>query len=41
MPDALQAALASYHSLELVTRDTRDFPPDRHPFVFLPYVLPS
>lgn len=41
MPDALQAALASYHSLELVTRNTRDFPPGRHPFVFLPYVLPG
>jgi len=41
MPDALQAALASYHSLELVTRNTRDFPPDRYPFVVLPYVLPG
>ena len=41
MPDALQAALARYHSLELVTRNTRDFPPDRHPFVVLPYVLPG
>jgi predicted nucleic acid-binding protein len=41
MPDALQAALASYHSLSLVTRNTRDFPPDRHSFVVLPYVLPS
>lgn len=41
MPDALQAALASYHSLGLVTRNTRDFPPDRHSFVILPYVLPA
>lgn len=41
MPDALQAALAHYHSLELVTRNTRDFPPDRHPFVVVPYVLPG
>jgi predicted nucleic acid-binding protein len=39
MPDALQAALASYHSLALVTRNTRDFPPDRHAFVVVPYVL--
>jgi hypothetical protein len=41
MPDALQAALARYHSLELVTRNTRDFPPDRHGFVVVPYVLPG
>jgi predicted nucleic acid-binding protein len=41
MPDALQAALAHYHSLELVTRNTRDFPPDRHTFVVVPYVLPG
>lgn len=41
MPDALQAALAQYHSLELVTRNTRDFPPDRYPFVRVPYVLPA
>ena len=39
MPDAFQAALASYHSLTLVTRNTRDFPPDRHAFVVVPYVL--
>lgn len=41
MPDALQAALASYHSLTLVTRNSRDFPPDRHGFVLVPYVLPA
>ena len=41
MPDALQAALAQYHSLELVTRNRRDFPPDRHRFVKVPYVLPK
>lgn len=39
MPDALQAALASYHSLRLATRNTRDFPPERHPFVVVPYTL--
>lgn len=39
MPDALQAALAQYHGLSLVTRNTRDFSPDRHPFVVVPYVL--
>lgn len=39
MPDALQAALAQYLGLSLATRNTRDFPPDRHPFVVVPYVL--
>lgn len=39
MPDALQAALAHYHGLTLVTRNTKDFPPERHPFVQVPYVL--
>ncbi|HET9226157.1 MAG TPA: PIN domain-containing protein [Thermoanaerobaculia bacterium] len=37
MPDALQAALAQYHGLTLATRNTRDFPPDRHRFVVVPY----
>ncbi|HEX2642536.1 MAG TPA: PIN domain-containing protein [Thermoanaerobaculia bacterium] len=37
MPDAVQAALAQYHSLTLVTRNTRDFPPERFPFVMVPY----
>jgi predicted nucleic acid-binding protein len=39
MPDALQAALAQFHGLTLATRNTRDFPPDRHRFVVVPYVL--
>lgn len=39
MPDALQAALARHHGLTLVTRNTRDFSPDLHPFVVVPYVL--
>jgi len=39
MPDALQAALARYHGLELATRNTRDFPPAVHSFVVIPYVL--
>lgn len=37
MPDAFQAALATYHALTLVTRNTRDFPPERYPFVAVPY----
>ena len=37
LPDAFQAALAQLHGLRLVTRNTRDFPPSRHPFVLVPY----
>lgn len=39
MPDALQAALAHHHGLELATRNTRDFPPEAHDFVIVPYLL--
>ncbi len=39
LPDAFQAALARYHGLTLVTRNTRDFPPDRFDFVEVPYRL--
>lgn len=39
LPDALQAAVARYHGLTLVTRNTRDFRPDQHDFVAVPYVL--
>lgn len=39
MPDAFQAAIAKYHALQLVTGNTRDFPPDRHAFVVIPYTL--
>jgi predicted nucleic acid-binding protein len=38
-PDAIQAALAKHHGLKLVTRNTKDFPPARHPFVLQPYVV--
>jgi predicted nucleic acid-binding protein len=37
IPDAIQAALARYHALTLVTRNTKDFPPDRFSFVTVPY----
>ena len=37
LPDAFQAALAQRHGLTLVTRNTRDFLPDRHRFVQVPY----
>jgi predicted nucleic acid-binding protein len=39
LPDAFQAALARRHGLWLATRDADDFPPDRHAFVSVPYVL--
>lgn len=39
LPDAFQAAAAMIHGLVLVTRNSRDFSPDRHPFVLIPYVL--
>jgi predicted nucleic acid-binding protein len=37
LPDALQAAVAQHHGLQLATRNTRDFPPERFPFVVVPY----
>jgi predicted nucleic acid-binding protein len=39
LPDALQAAAARQHGLRLATRNTKDFPPDRHTFVHVPYTL--
>lgn len=39
LPDAFQAAIALNHGLQLVTRNTRDFPPQRHSFVLVPYEL--
>lgn len=37
LPDAFQAALAHLHDLKLVTRNTSDFDPKKHPFVLVPY----
>jgi predicted nucleic acid-binding protein len=39
LPDACQAALAQHHGLQLATRDTKDFPPERYGFVVIPYIL--
>lgn len=36
-PDAFQAAIAQQHGLKLATRNTKDFPADRYPFVVVPY----
>ena len=41
LPDALQAAVARHNMLYLVTRNTKDFPPERYDFVTIPYVLES
>jgi predicted nucleic acid-binding protein len=37
LPDAFQAAVAQVHGLQLATRNTRDFPPARYPWVVEPY----
>ena len=37
LPDAFQAALSQIKELKLVTRNTKDFPADRFPFVLKPY----
>lgn len=37
LPDAFQAAIAQRHDLKLVTRNRKDFPPQRHGFVVIPY----
>jgi predicted nucleic acid-binding protein len=37
LPDAFQAALAVLHNISLTTRNTRDFDPDKHSFIEIPY----
>ncbi len=37
LPDAFQAALAQTHKLQLATRNTKDFPPAKYPWVVVPY----
>jgi len=39
LPDAFQAAIAVHHGLTLVTRNSRDFPPEKFEFVRIPYRL--
>jgi hypothetical protein len=39
LPDAVQAATAVRHGLELMTRNTKHFPPGKFPFVVVPYRL--
>ena len=39
LPDAFQAATARIHKLKLVTRNSRDFPKAKFPYVEIPYTL--
>ena len=39
LPDALQAAAAKTNGLTLVTRNVKDFPPERFEFVQIPYEI--
>ncbi len=39
LPDAFQAAIAKLNKMKLVTRNTKDFNPQKYSFVFVPYKL--
>ncbi|MGB7412596.1 MAG: PIN domain-containing protein, partial [Thermosynechococcaceae cyanobacterium] len=39
LPDAIQAAFAQLYQLQLVTRNTKDFPVKKYDFVVVPYVF--
>ena len=39
LPDAIQAAVALSENMQLATRNTKDFPPEVHAFVVVPYIL--
>jgi hypothetical protein len=39
LPDAFQAAVAQFNGLDLATRNTDDFNPQRHSVVVVPYIL--
>ena len=39
LPDAFQAALAIMNNILLSTRNTKDFDPEKHAFVEIPYTL--
>jgi Predicted nucleic acid-binding protein, contains PIN domain len=39
LPDAFQAALSVQHKIKLVTRNTKDFNPEEHVFVEIPYLI--
>ncbi|MEI7636477.1 MAG: PIN domain-containing protein [Syntrophus sp. (in: bacteria)] len=39
LPDAFQVAIAIIHNVKLCTRNTKDFNPQKHSFVEIPYLL--
>lgn len=39
LPDAFQAALAVHHNVKLTTRNIKDFNPEKHAFVEIPYTV--
>jgi predicted nucleic acid-binding protein len=39
LPDAFQVAIAILHDIKLCTRNTKDFNPQKHSFVEIPYLL--
>jgi hypothetical protein len=39
LPDAFQAAVAQQQGLKLATRNTKDFSPQKHRFVVVPYLI--
>ena len=39
LPDAIQAAIAIHDNLQLITHNTKDFNPEEHHFVEIPYTL--
>jgi hypothetical protein len=39
LPDAFQAALCLYHKIKLITRNTKDFDPQKYDFVEIPYEI--
>jgi predicted nucleic acid-binding protein len=39
LPDAFQAALCVYHKIKLITRNIKDFNPNKHNFVEIPYEI--
>jgi predicted nucleic acid-binding protein len=39
LPDAIQAAIALYYNLKLVTRNSQDFDLNQHPFIEIPYTI--
>lgn len=39
LPDAFQAAISVYYAIRLITRNSKDFNPDIHKFVEIPYTI--